>query len=310
VIALALAAAAWAGVVTEPPGDALAVGLLLCAGEQCDEQLAWLAGYPEPVIPLEALVLGLPAPARPEDFEEPLTQALAALEAEDPGPALVALERAEGALARMERPPTNEELFTLYLARGAARSFQLRDQARDALFQQAAAVAWNRAGRPDRAEFEDAPWLDDYYAALEDLLESAPATLVMAGEVDYSLDGIALGAGPHRVQALPGRHLVTAASADGQRRWRQVVQLEPGERLTVEAAPINLRDPAEVCELLLEAHRELEMEPQIADLLYRWSGARRLVRLRLMVLTPAGDGWEVSIVDYDPIARRYDKGPR
>jgi len=304
-VMLSLADTASAGMVMSPPPGAPEVALLICAPDDpCEAERAWLDARPEPVLPLEALFFderGAPPPAPIERFREHTREARAALEAASPGEALHALNRAEIALARAIESPSNEELFDFYFVRAAVRAGQDRDEARDELFLMAAAVSWNRTGRPPDW---GAPWRDAYYDALETLLSQAPAELRLEGAGTFSLDGVELGEGPLVLRALPGPHRLTAVSKDGTRRWREDITLEAGESVALQADLLNRDHPAEVAVALLEAHETRDMEARVGDFLARWSAEHALVRFTFIVLEPDGDGFRASAVRYDPAPRR------
>lgn len=321
------AALAHAGMVTVPPPGAAEVGLLLCAGDACNDRMFWVthdSGLGDlPVIVVDALLADNVAARQDEEAAERFREALesARLALVDGRQVLAdsALNEAERALAKWAGTPTNQEQFTLWFLRGAvALEGGMARVARQEM-RRAAATAWNRSvALPAGAE----RWAEPYYAELQALLGEGTGTLVIEegeGTLTYSLDGVELGPAPIRVHVFPGVHRLTATSSRQAHAWEQEVEVVTGRTVSARARLANDGDAQWATYQLARAVDSLSLDPALAELLDTWAerhGVRTVRLLRLdarmwieedEVAREAGGTmptFEVREVRYDPALRR------
>lgn len=326
-----LCALALAGPVTSVPDGAREVGLLLCAADDCSDQLFWVSFEPafkdEPILLVEALMADRSAAAR-EDLEatafaEALERARKAVLDGSWASAEGALDDAGAVLERWQGSPDNPTLFHYWFLKGAVTVLEGRSSG-EGSFQRAAAVAWNRSvAAPEGTErFEDA-----YYEAMEKLLSEPVATLVVPpgpAHVQYLLDGVPLGPGPLRVRVLPGTHVLSARDSRWSRDWQRELSLRPGKETSAEAHFPGEDGDRWAVEALAAAVDSFRLDPEAAELLAGWADRHGIQRVHLLRLD-AVDRQEGDAIDaeagasmpvfeareawYDPRLQRFSSRP-
>lgn len=283
---------AQAGVVSAPPRGAPELGLLLCAGDGCNDRLFWLSLDPSlsslPVVVVETVLVDELAWSQDREAEARWQAALdearlALVEGRLP-PAQAALDRAGEALSRLAGDPPNEELVAWAFLQGALALEQGQASRAEERFAQAAALAWNRSLRlPEGC----ARWEEPLYAAMAALLRRGPGELLVEdgdNGLSFTLDGVPLGPAPLRVSLLPGEHRLSGGDARQAHAWSQTVRVQAGQRSTVRALLANDDDARHVTYQLAMAVESGQLDPDVAALLERWAARHELRRLRLLRL--------------------------
>lgn len=312
-----LVAAAWAGLCTAPTPGSTRVDLLLCEGDGCSDRIFWATNEPllkaDDLMVLDSVLAESTASVAQglelaERFRDGLEKARTALIEGKWSTADRALDDAGQALDGWQGTPTNAELYAYWFMRGAASEGAAAGSG-TVDFQHAAAAAWNRSvATPEGlSAYEDA-----YYHALRGLLESMPGTVVVdtaTPDTTYALDGVPIGAGPFRVDVLPGRHRLNASQTTLSLEWRSDVTVQAHRTVTARARFAGGDDPDQAARALEEAVATRHLDPDLADLLAEWArrhGLRTLRFLRLDAIPRAnGPMYALTAVDYDPQLRRF-----
>lgn len=328
---LLLGSAALAGMVTTPPPGAREVGLLLCAGEACNDRMFWLthdSGLGElPVVSVEALLVDEVAATQDSEaavaFRLALEEARLALVDDRRFEAEAALDRAGRALEQWAGDPPNQELFTWYALRGFVAEAKGEGARASEALRQAVAVAWNRSvSLPEGTE----PWAEGYYRELAAVIEGGTGELLIedgGNGLGFTLDGVYLGAAPLRVRAFPGTHRLSAGNARQAHAWSEAVDVRAGRTSTVRALLANDDDARWVTYQLALAVDSLTLDEDVARLVERWAdrhGIRqvRLLRLDARLIEPMDDvdreagaampSFTLREALYDPGLRRLSPG--
>lgn len=290
--ALTLAGLARAGMVTAPPPGAAEVGVLLCAGDGCNDRMFWVthdSGLGDlPVLSVDSLLADEAAARRDEQaalrLREALEQARLALLEGRPQVADNALNEAGRALEQWAGSPTNQELFTLWYLRGAVSLEEGLDRVARQELRRAAAVAWNRSvALPPGTE----RWAATYYAELEALLAEGTGQLVITEgemELQYALDGVPLGPAPIRVHLFPGLHRLTADHGRQGHAWTQEVEIVAGRTATTQARTGSEGDARWATYQLVLAVETMKLDPELARVLDAWAERHGVRSLRLLRL--------------------------
>lgn len=322
-----------AGFVHQPPPDTREVGILVCV-DDCADRMFWVEHEPA----LRGLLLvGVQAileqntasvaqgQAAAGAFQDALLRARTSFDAREWKTAETALDDARRDLDGWRGTPPHQELFTLWFLRGAVNLAQGYSSATQD-FRRAGTTAWNRSvGLPVDVD----PYAAAYYAAVAELIQEPPGTLVLeagGGSPLYSVDGIPLGAPPLRIELFPGVHRVTALEPALTQEWRREVTVASRRTTTARARFIGGDDPQWASDALSATIDTHAIPPELADLMSDWADRYGVRQVRLMRLDPiegAGShpsgstdgvrdplaGYTLHDVVYAPKERRFSMGP-
>ena len=291
-MALPFLSPARAGVVTAPPPGATEVGVLLCAGDGCNDRMFWVthdSGLGDlPVVNVDSLLADEEAASRDEEagprYRAALETARLALVEGRRVEADNALHEADRALEVWAGSPSNQELFTRsFLAGAVALEGGLARVAREEL-RRAAATAWNRSVvLPAGTE----RWAEAYYAEVEALIATGTGRLAIGEgemELQYALDGVPLGPAPIDVSVFPGVHRLTADHGRQGHTWTQDVEVVAGRTVSTQARTGSEGDARWATYQLVMAVETLQLDPALANLLDAWAERHGVRSLRLLRL--------------------------
>jgi hypothetical protein len=289
---LLLCATALAGMVTAPPPGATEVGLLLCAGEACNDRMFWLTHDSNlgelPVVSVEALLVDEVASTQDseaaESWRQALEEARLALIEDRRFEAEAALDRAGAALSMWAGDPPTQELFAWYVLRGFVAERKGEHGRSGEALRQAAAVAWNRSVvLPEGTE----AWAEHYARELQAVISQGTGELFVedgGNSLAFSLNGVLLGKAPLRVQVFPGEHRLSAGNARQAHAWSEAVRVTAGRTSTVRALLANDDDAQWVTYQLALAVDTMSLDEDVARLVERWAERHGIRSLRLLRL--------------------------
>lgn len=306
---------AQAGLMEQPPIDAVRASLLLCDGVgDCQRDASWVEGLgivdDEPLVLVELLV-ELDAGGWAEGVDQRGRFELGLATAREQA-ALgrwraveVAADDALGALEIWPGTVSPQDLFALSYLQGAARMHRGGDRGHEASFRQAAAVLGQETlERPT----DDVPSGRAFIDEQRKLKVAGQGTLLLGlipPETTVWIDGRPLEPDEVELALPPANHRVTALQADGVRTWKATVPVL-GERTSRVVIDIPRSSSAAwvsqgLDQLFLTLQAPVEIEAMLAELCRRFD----LAELRLLqVVQPESPGMQGSVELGPPSALR------